>query len=127
MPNLKFPKADVRELFDHARTATEHAASLGEEGRPAPALWLVGDEGVYLMSNGRPGFRDESGKNRVVYAKGINPNVDPFDRWWERKRAAFGGDDGVESLPLDALKPALDTPGDWLTLKVTKTSISVLY
>lgn len=54
-------------------------------------LWLVGDEGVYAMSNGKL-----AGSQRalVVYAEECNPQTNPD--YWHYKRRYFGGDDGVE-------------------------------
>lgn len=56
-------------------------------------LWLVGDEGVYAMSNGKL-----AGSQRalVVYAEECNPQTNPD--YWHYKRQYFGGDDGVEFL-----------------------------
>ncbi len=128
---LHFDQALVRQLLDHSKVATERSPSYDQlyEGRfrrdgqdadldnlgsdnfptiddvdPAkvPAgLWLVGDHGIYLMSNGRPPLLVDPADTRhvVAYAdeaaaaKGI-------DSWWEMKRAAFGGDDGVVFLEL---------------------------
>ncbi len=61
-----------------------------------PGLWLVGDRGIYFMSNGRPPLKDisEPGKNRVVHAIEADPAIHP-DTWHDVKRAAFGADDGA--------------------------------
>jgi hypothetical protein len=71
--------------------------------RPQPALLLVGDHGVYLMSNGKPGLPHPDKPepaNFVIYADGCNPDVDDFDSWWNFKRATFGADDGAETLTI---------------------------
>ncbi|MBY0561507.1 MAG: DUF3085 domain-containing protein [Hyphomicrobium sp.] len=67
-----------------------------------PGLWLVGDTGVYLMSNGDPMLPDPKQPKRslVAYAHECNPETMAFDDWWDAKRASFGGDDGVEFVPL---------------------------
>ena len=64
-------------------------------------LWLVGDHGIYLMSNGQPPLRLETGEslNIVAHAPEADPRINP-EGWWEAKRAAFGGDDGVVFLEL---------------------------
>ena len=56
-------------------------------------LWLVGDEGVYIMSSGKLG---EGQRPLVVYARECDPktNVDH----WHYKRRYFGGDDGVDVI-----------------------------
>lgn len=95
---LAFDYDDVMALIEHARGCS--AWSAGYEGEASgPGLLLVGDNGVYLMSNGQPGLMRRDGKgHKVVYAVGLDPEKDA-DEWWERKRATFGGDDGVEHLP----------------------------
>ena len=84
-----------------------------------PALWLVHDDGVYLLSN-------SIGCELVVYAEGLG--VDEY----EEARSAVGGDDFCDALPLDDvlkkaifaedLKPFLfiDFRADSLKLYVTK-------
>ena len=55
MITLRFPLPAVLLLAEHALTADSHMASMREvlDGAPPrPALWLVGDQGVFLMSNG---------------------------------------------------------------------------
>ncbi len=58
-----------------------------------PGLWLVGDEGVYLLSNGRLA---EGERPLVVYAAECDPATNPDH--WHYKRQYFGGDDGVDFL-----------------------------
>jgi hypothetical protein len=104
MAQLEFDLAGVRKLCEHAMAATEWSRAYedmeegGSEARPG--LILVGDRGVYLMSNGNPGLLKEDGKGHVVvYAEGINPTVDDFETWWAAKNATFGGDDGAYYIP----------------------------
>jgi len=52
------------------------------EGK-VPGLWLVGDHGVYIMSNGNPD-------------------------WYDYKRRHFGGDDGIEFIAAEQLIPLFD-------------------
>lgn len=99
MPELKFNATAVKLLCEHALAAKEWRGTY--EDATGPALHLAGDHGVYLMSNGLPGLmkpakNGDAPGNIVVYAEGINPDVD--EDWWETKRAVFGGDDGVEEL-----------------------------
>ncbi|SCX22809.1 hypothetical protein DSM25558_3224 [Agrobacterium sp. DSM 25558] len=56
-------------------------------------VWLVGDEGVYIMSNGKLA---EGQRPYVAYAKECDPKTNPD--WWHYKRQHFGGDDGIEFL-----------------------------
>ncbi|MFZ5693274.1 MAG: DUF3085 domain-containing protein [Pseudomonadota bacterium] len=63
-----------------------------------PGLWLVGDEGVYLMSNGRV---PQGVRPMVCYADQCNPRTNPD--WRNYKRRYFGGDDGVEFLAAEEI------------------------
>ncbi len=127
---LHFDLAVVRRLLDHSKAATERSPTCDQlyegqfrrDGKDAdlksisasnfptaddvdptkiPAgLWLVGDHGIYLMSNGRPPLRPGVGDNLniVAHAPEADPRVNP-EGWWGAKRAAFG-DDGVVFLEL---------------------------
>lgn len=53
---------------------------------------LVKDQGVYFLAE--RGERRPDGRQKIIaYAVGCNPDVDPFDDWWELARTEFGGDD----------------------------------
>lgn len=58
-----------------------------------PGLWLVGDQGVYLCSNGELA---EGARPLVAYAAECDPRI--HDDWFEVKRRTFGGDDGIDFL-----------------------------
>ncbi|MBX4962664.1 DUF3085 domain-containing protein [Rhizobium binae] len=64
-----------------------------------PGLWLVGDHGVYLLSNGKLA---EGAKPLVAYAEECDPHKN--DDWFEVKRQTFGGDDGVDFLDARGLE-----------------------
>jgi len=68
-----------------------------------PGLWIVGDEGVYIMSNGE---RPEN--HPIAYAKGCNPKVDDFDDWWQMKGRTWGGDDGAELLDAEEIEEIIN-------------------
>src|SRR5882672_7090735 len=87
---LKFDLATVQRLVDHARNAPRSLPYYGGT-RADPALWLVGDHGVYLMSNGQPPLGadgqlitgDAKGVRRLnALAVGCDPEVDAFESWW---------------------------------------------
>jgi len=68
-------------------------------------LLLVGDQGIYLVPHGSRG-EQASGQNfeeagLVAYAEECNPHT--TEGWYEVKRTAFGGDDGVEVIDLTTL------------------------
>jgi hypothetical protein len=93
--NLTFDIESLRASAEHSRNAAEHSELYLEASSKAPGLWLVGDHGVYLMSNGMGDDRPP-----VVYAKECNPDTDP-DGWYEVKRSTFGGDDGALFISLE--------------------------
>lgn len=72
-----------------------------------PGLILVGDQGVYLISNSRNQQKLPGKKSLdVAYARGANPDVD--EDFYEMKRAMFGGDDGTQFLPATLFERALE-------------------
>jgi hypothetical protein len=118
MSRLIFEAKDVRRVVEHslANKQSEQLVSYDQktgepvtEPVPAPAVLLVHDQGVYLMSNGRPrdivapdseDRKDKSkdeGRSYVAYAEGCNPDTD--EEWWDTARALVGGDDFGETLP----------------------------
>jgi hypothetical protein len=149
---LTFDAAAVRHLMDHARTAGTVRPAMEQlfdpryrlDGREPPdgvfptvedidvarlprSLWLVGDMGVYLMSSGSPPqpSADGSKGNQVVFADQVNPRTLPFDSWYEAKRRAFGGDDGVVVLPLEDLE-CFVPPTGVLTMDLTPDSLTLV-
>lgn len=112
---LHFKRTRVEALLAHALAAPKTAPLYGTKtGR---GLWLVGDQGVYLMSNGKP-EPDRANDGHVAYAKECDP-TQPFEEWWENKQASYGGDDGVDFLDAAFVRQALDTStGPWVTLDV---------
>lgn len=95
---LTFPLPAVIALANHARSCNEHNAYY-DKTASGPRLVLVGDQGVYLMSNGA----DSEPDPHVVYAAECDPTKLEFDDWWGNKNASFGPDDGVELIPIDRI------------------------
>jgi hypothetical protein len=127
--NLHFDRAAVNKLLEHTRAAKTHSALYEDPKTAKPGLWLVGDDGVYLMSNGEPRLPGEDDKNFVVYADEVNPKTMAFDEWWGNKQLSFGGDDGVDFLALSELDKALATyqPDAKLIIDVTQGSLAIIY
>jgi len=87
---LHFPWPEVAKALDEVRAATVAKTLYGTV--TGKGLWLVGDEGVYLMPN-------IDGETRTIaYAKECDPRK--TGDWWHVKRSTFGGDDGVEFISL---------------------------
>jgi len=150
---LTFNKAAVKELLDHAFTAPEHAptfeemcdpecrkdgnapdfdagAVLPEDVDPAlitPGLHLVGDDGVYLVSNGRPALMASERMQRVAYAKECDPETMDPDTVWGAKNESFGGDDGVEKIDAYDIQHWIDrTAGEVLRMKIGPDQFELL-
>ena len=127
MGTLEFNGDAVRELFEHARNSKEFRGVYGSA--PEPALILVHDQGVYLMSAGIPALPDPHRPkgHKVVYAQGCHPERD--DEWWEEARDLVGGDDFAEALPLRLFESifALELENIRITIKLTATQLTVSY
>lgn len=105
-----FPCCTVRRVI--ARGTQDAAANGGflipyhgtktSEG-DQPGFWLVGDQGVTIMSNGKLA---KGQKPLVVYSTECHPQGDPD--WWDYKRRHFGRDDGVEFIDASLLIPGFD-------------------
>lgn len=143
---LHFDRALVARLLAHAEAAATHSPTLDQlfspeyqkervtdrmpthedidETRIPAGLILVGDRGVYLMSNGKPCLPDPDGApNLVAYAKEADPRGSSSD-WYHIKRASFGGDDGAEFLSAEVIRLTLEATGNrpvWFD--VTPTNI----
>lgn len=121
--NLRFKTEDVRRILEQSKNDTEWRE--GYAGPTGPGVFIVGDNGVYLMSTGKNQKKVE-GKDRfdVVYAEECNPETMEFDDWWENKRATFGGDDGADYLEVSLIEPHLQ--GEFLELRLTPQNIEVV-
>ncbi len=87
-----------------------------------PGLWLVGDQGVYILSNGKLAEGDRA---LVVYSEECHPVGNPD--WWHYKHRHFGGDDGIEFLDADRLIPMFDRNMrcTHLHVQLTETEVSL--
>lgn len=124
-----FPIVAIREVIE--RGIADAAANGGfrnpyygtrpGEGEKA-GLWLVGDEGVYILSNGKLA---EGEKALVVYSEECHPVGNPD--WWDYKRRWFGGDDGIEFIEAERLIPLFDRNmrATHLNVQLTETEIAL--
>jgi hypothetical protein len=113
---LRFDKATVWRLVDHAQNSPDHAKAMTSR-RKGPAIWLVADAGIYLMSNGLPalmatGRLAREGKGHlkprlVAHAEGCGP-FDEIDDWHPLQVAMSGGDDFCEPLAIRDIRNALE-------------------
>lgn len=126
MAILTFDRQGVERLIAHAKSSPKHSPTYNQRAQgieqAEPALWLIGDEGVFLVSNG---FTDNEPPDDklIVYANEVNPKTMPLDEWWEAKRRTFGGDDGVESLSVEDVERALVSRTKDFRLEITPEEI----
>ncbi|WP_108610639.1 DUF3085 domain-containing protein [Aminobacter sp. MSH1] len=87
-----------------------------------PGVWLVGDQGVYMMSNGRLADAD---RPLVVYSDECHPVGNP--NWFHYKHRHFGGDDGIEFIDAERLIPLFDRNFrcTHLHVQLTETEVSL--
>jgi hypothetical protein len=131
MARISFDRAAVMRLIAHANAASEHRSPWGERKPRGPQLLLVGDDGVYLMSSGLPAMPGAKGgtSNFVVYAKQCDPTKMSDDRCRDAKERYFGGDDGIEYLPVALFEQALATypeTGKELLMNLSPSGMGIL-
>jgi hypothetical protein len=109
---LTFSRALVAAELAKVLAAPKHRSLYDEV--TGPGLWIVGDQGVYLMGN-HEGRDPEAEK--VVYAKECDPSEGGHD-WYDRKVALFGGDDGVDFLGAETIQRWLDAHPDATLIRI---------
>lgn len=117
---------------EHGRSEQE-AEKLGEffwpsskyinQSKVKPALVLVGDHGLYLITNAKVEGSPAS-RGTVVYAAGCNPTLD--DDFYENKCELFGDDDGSVTLPMAWAEWAIQNKMKEFHIKSTSGSISLV-
>ena len=91
----------------------------------AQGLWLVKDEGIYLMSPTDEKFVDEFGVvNTVVYARGYKPTKTNRDTLWD-KTHDVSGDDFAEFVTLTADQVTRVLDGGGITIKLNATTLEI--
>ncbi|WP_019025370.1 MULTISPECIES: DUF3085 domain-containing protein [unclassified Thioalkalivibrio] len=159
-PTLSFSWGDLRPLIEHTRKAAKWQPTFAERidyllqsgeaknedeafrvcsdperdwsAAGSPGIFLVGDRGVYMMSSGLPDLIDPakgSPHRQVAYAKGADPDADP--EWYDLKVATFGGDDGVDKIPLDFFTSveAEHSPSDddWVHVSFSQNRMEITF
>lgn len=110
---LSFPRDELAKLIEIAKPAWAQEVRTLYGKVTGPGFWLVGDEGVYLLHNGKPS--DEK-RQPLVYARECNP--DTTKNWWEAKRAIFGGDDGADFVSRAVVEAIVEAGFD-LMIEIT--------
>ncbi|MER9469389.1 DUF3085 domain-containing protein [Mesorhizobium sp. M0482] len=124
-----FPILAVRKVIERGKT---DAANNGGFRNPyyglkpgqgeIPGLWLVGDQGVYIMSNGKLA---DGERPLVLYSEECHPIGNPD--WFHYKQRHFGGDDGIEFIDAEQLIPLFDRNlrCTHLNVQLTETEVSL--
>lgn len=109
---LRFKGTDLRPVL---------AEAIAREGR----VILAKDQGVYFLAE--RGERTPEGRRKLLaYAVGCNPDIDPFDDWWELARTELGGDDFGEFFdPQEPVFARILNSEDDLQLSATPTHLSL--
>lgn len=133
MQSLVFDAEDVRRVVEHSILAIAQAdkrvygtaAPAGRaEAVSEPAVILVHDRGVYLMSNGQPRDLIEGQRSFVAYARGCNPFRDADYR--AVSRALVGEDDFSRVLPWARdLKALIDAGASLVVLNLDDHTIKI--
>lgn len=122
---LTFKHDDLKGLLIHAMAQWPlELRPLYNETKPEPGFWVVGDQGVYLMHNGKMHDVPEGETQPVVYAVECNPHGD-FDDWYETKRRVFGGDDGVDFVSREAIEGCV-RHGEDLQITFTANAMTMI-
>lgn len=125
-----YPDGIVRDEQGRTESEAENAgdffwpsASKIDPEKVQPSLSLVGDHGVYLMTNAKLEGTPSS-RGTVVYAEGCNPDLD--EDFYENKELLFGGDDGSVPLPVSWAKWAISANKLKCKVKLGSNSIELI-
>ncbi|MGU5559216.1 DUF3085 domain-containing protein [Aeromonas hydrophila] len=94
-----------------------------DQRKVKPVLMLVGDHGLYLITNAKAEGSPAS-RGTVIYAAGCNPELDAD--FYENKCELFGDSDGSISLPMEWADWAIQNKKRTFRLKITRDSISLV-
>ncbi|HFZ8522823.1 DUF3085 domain-containing protein [Aeromonas caviae] len=94
-----------------------------DQSKVKPVLMLVGDHGLYLITNAKAEGSPAS-RGTVIYAAGCNPELDAD--FYENKCELFGDSDGSISLPMEWADWAIQNKKRTFRLKITRDSISLV-
>jgi hypothetical protein len=121
MAKLKFKAKEIKKVMTHAFKGKGHTMTFGYEGETKPALLLVKDEGIYIMSNAQKTDEEVSKGEALAYAVGYEPHSEDC---WERCREAVGGDDFGEVLNTIESQSDISDCDNWDFLEVDIDSTS---
>ena len=122
MTNLKFKSSEgLKTLANQTLNTTFFKKPYTNETTKEKGLWLVKDEGIYLMK----AFATSEKDMPIIYAESFDPSKD--NDVWDRSVSAVGGDDFAEFLPFTIMGLQLMKKGVDVNIKCTETFIEVTY
>ena len=121
LTDLKFKSSeDLKILASQTLNTTFFRKPYTNKTTKEKGLWLVKDEGIYLMK----AFATKKDMP-IIYAESFDPSND--DDVWDRSVIAVGGDDFAEFLPFTTMGLQLMKKGVDVNIKCTETFIEVTY
>lgn len=130
---ITFEKSEIRKLIELTEKSRSHTIPYTGKAwntppETVPGLLLVGDRGVYFLSNGDDIEKEpETDHYPRAYANECNPERMLPETVYRNKRRIFGGgDDGAQFFPLTQVKKWIEAGGgnDALVLDISETEIS---
>lgn len=123
MSVIQFRTTDAVRIIEGIEAAGVFTSeSFGE--KVGPSLMLVGDQGVYVMGN-QPFVKMPD----VCYAVGADPTKD--EDFYQTKRDMFGGDDGVEYIPVVQARAWVDSyvraGKEFALIELTEDAMNLLF
>ena len=122
MTKLTFKSSEgLQTLAEQTLKTTFFKYPYTNETTKEKGLWLVKDEGIYLMK----AFAVSEKDMPIVYAESFDPNKD--EDVWDRSVDAVGGDDFAQFLPFTTMGLNLMKKGVDTSVEVTDKYIEVTY
>ena len=122
MTKLTFKSSEgLKTLADQTLRTTFFRKPYTKETTEEKGLWLVKDEGIYLMQ----AFYSKERSAPIIYAESFDPSKD--DDVWNRSVGAVGGDDFAQFLPFTTMGLNLMKKGVDTHIEVTDKYIEVTY
>ena len=132
---LKFGVATVWRLVDHARTTKRSMNYYGKRLRKR-SLCLVGDAGIYLISNGLPAMDDKGNiittkkntgiRRLTASAIGCDPAYNALDDWWAIHNAIDGGNDFSIPIPIEQFEKVLPLCKSQIVIRINPEQYEIL-
>lgn len=132
---LKFDVATVWRLVDHARTAKRSMTFYGKRLRKR-SLCLVGDAGIYLISNGLPAMDDKGNlitkknsigiRRLIASAAGCDPAYNAFEDWWPIHNAIDDGSDFSIPIPIVEFEVVLPSCKSQIVIRINSERYEIL-